>query len=81
MQDIFSHFGNHLKQADGSLNRSALGDIIFNDDTAKKWLENKIHPYVRDRFNEESAKIKQSSVVFAIPLLFEAVRSFRMMTV
>ena len=72
LQDIFAHFGDNLKLADGSLNRSALGDIIFNDPLAKRWLENKIHPYVRDRFSQELAQIEQDIVVLAVPLLFEA---------
>lgn len=72
LQEIFAHFGNHLRLEDGSLNRSALGDIIFNNLKAKQWIESKIHPYVRDRFKRESATIEQNTVVYAIPLLFEA---------
>ena len=72
MQHIFAHFGNDLKLADGSLDRTALGDLIFSDETAKKWLENKIHPYVRDRFSQALAQIEQDTVILAIPLLFEA---------
>ena len=72
LQHIFAHFGNDLKLADGSLDRTALGDLIFSDETAKKWLENKIHPYVRDRFSQALAQIEQDTVILAIPLLFEA---------
>ena len=72
LQNIFAHFGNDLKLADGSLDRTALGDLIFSDETAKKWLENKIHPYVRDRFSQALAQIEQDTVILAIPLLFEA---------
>ena len=69
---IFAHFGDRIKLADGSLDRSALGDLVFSNPKAKQWLESKIHPYVRDRFNRELAKIKNDTVVLAIPLLFEA---------
>jgi len=57
---------------DGSLNRSALGEIIFNDSGEKQWLESQIHPYVRDRFTSELGKITAETVVLSIPLLFEA---------
>ena len=72
LQAIFAHFGSYLQLEDGSLNRSALGDLVFSNPEAKQWLESKIHPYVRDRFSQELAKITHNTVVLAIPLLFEA---------
>ncbi len=61
-----------IKLSDGSLDRAALGNIIFNDSQEKQWLESQIHPYVRDRFTSELAKITAETVVLSIPLLFEA---------
>ena len=72
LEDIFKHFGNNLRLQDGSLDRLALGNIIFSDAEAKKWLEAKIHPYVRDRFSQELARSNDDIIVLAIPLLFEA---------
>jgi dephospho-CoA kinase len=75
LRAIFEHFGNYLQHKDGSLDRPALGDLVFSDPNAKQWLENLIHPYVRDRFTQELAKIEntqENTVVLAIPLLFEA---------
>lgn len=69
---IFDRYGDHLKLADGSLNRSALGDIIFNHPSEKKWLENQIHPYVRDRFALALKQEHHTTIVLSIPLLFEA---------
>ncbi len=72
LKRIFIRYGDRIKLADGSLNRSALGDIIFNDPDEKQWLENQIHPYVRDRFTTELKKITAETVILSIPLLFEA---------
>ncbi|WP_172657217.1 dephospho-CoA kinase [Myxosarcina sp. GI1] len=69
---IFIRYGDRLKLADGSLNRSALGEIIFNNSDEKRWLESQIHPFVRDRFNSESQNLHDKTLVYAIPLLFEA---------
>ena len=69
---VFQRYGDRVKLSDGSLNRSALGNIIFNDSDEKQWLENQIHPYVRDRFTIELEKIVASTVVLSIPLLFES---------
>lgn len=72
LKDIFARFGSHLQLTDGSLDRSALGDLVFGNLEAKHWLESQIHPYVRNRFSQELAKIINNTAVLAIPLLFEA---------
>ena len=69
---IFIRYGDQVKLSDGSLDRSALGNIIFNDQEEKQWLESQIHPYVRTRFTSELEKITAETVVLSIPLLFEA---------
>ncbi|NJK55094.1 MAG: dephospho-CoA kinase [Pleurocapsa sp. SU_5_0] len=69
---IFQRYGNQVKSADGNLNRSALGEIIFNNPQEKQWLEQQIHPFVRDRFAQELQQLKSKIVVLSIPLLFEA---------
>jgi len=72
LETIFYRYGDKVIQADRSLNRVSLGEIIFNDATEKQWLENQIHPYVRDRFEEELERVSNSIIVLDIPLLFEA---------
>ena len=72
LENIFERYGDKVKLTDDSLDRTALGEIIFNDPHQKQWLENQIHPFVRDRFNRELQRIKNFTVVLSIPLLFEA---------
>ena len=72
LRKIFERYGNRVKAADNSLDRQALGDIVFNNSSEKKWLESQIHPFVRDRFDRELQRISSNTVVMAIPLLFEA---------
>ena len=72
LSKIFKRYGNKVIAADNSLNRQALGDIVFNNFSEKQWLESQIHPFVRDRFAEELQRISSNTVVMAIPLLFEA---------
>ncbi|MDJ0689144.1 MAG: dephospho-CoA kinase [Xenococcaceae cyanobacterium MO_188.B32] len=71
LQAIVARYGDRLILPDGNLNRSALGEIIFQDEREKKWLESKIHPYVRDRFVEQLQQLDSKIVVLAIPLIFE----------
>jgi dephospho-CoA kinase len=72
LQAIYAHYGDSIKLPDGNLNRPALGDIIFNNVKEKQWLESQIHPYIRDRFEQELHQIQNDTIVLVIPLLFEA---------
>jgi dephospho-CoA kinase len=72
LERIFQRYGTKVKTQDNSLDRQQLGEIIFNNSKEKLWLENQIHPYVRDCFNKNLKQLESSVVVFSIPLLFEA---------
>ncbi len=72
LDKLFKHYGAEIQLPDGSLNRRRLGEIVFSNPEQKQWLEQQIHPYVRDRFRAELATLTDSIVVLVIPLLFEA---------
>lgn len=72
LKAIYRRFGKSLQLPDGSLNRRALGEIIFVSETEKAWLEAQIHPYVRQKFSTNIAQTKASVLVLVIPLLWEA---------
>ena len=74
LPEIREKFGDAVFNEDGTLNRRALGDITFTDQTARRVLEGIIHPAVQremmdrvDQAAEEGAKV----VIFNVPLLFE----------
>jgi dephospho-CoA kinase len=70
---VFDHFGNQIRHHDGSLNRAALGNIIFANPAERAWLEAQIHPYVRQQLVKQSAVFPEKlPIVMVIPLLFEA---------
>ncbi|MBE9193307.1 dephospho-CoA kinase [Gloeocapsopsis crepidinum LEGE 06123] len=70
-QAIAQRYGADLFLEDGTLNRKKLGEIIFNNVEERTWVEQQIHPYVRDRFAEAIQK-PYPTIVCVIPLLFEA---------
>jgi dephospho-CoA kinase len=61
--------------ADGSLDRAKLGAIVFAQAEERAWLEQQIHPFVRDRLIQERDRYQASNpdvpVVLVVPLLFE----------
>lgn len=69
---IITRYGANVKLPDGTLNRKHLGEIIFPKPEERQWLEQQIHPYVRDRMESQLALLESPTVVLVIPLLFEA---------
>jgi len=69
--EVVALFGDSILK-DGNIDRRALGELIFKDPTAKKQLENIIHPFVRREFEEAVASLKGDQIlVYEIPLLVE----------
>lgn len=73
LDNLCDRYGSSLRFEDGSLNRGLLGTIIFNDPQEREWVEQLIHPYVRNCFERDRARLTDRPViVMVIPLLFEA---------
>jgi len=70
---VVERFGSALLRADGSLDRAALGRLVFTDRAARADLEAIIHPEVYSRIREWSANLPAGTRVSIadIPLLFE----------
>ncbi len=73
---IAAEFGGGVLHADGSLDRAALGAIVFSDDEARHRLNAIVHPAVRResaaRFEAAFAADADAVVVYDVPLLVEA---------
>jgi len=74
---VLERYGNSIKiQKKGSqpsINRSALGEIIFNKPHERFWIEKLLHPIVKERLIKElEARKNEPIIVLIIPLLFEA---------
>lgn len=72
LQEVVARFGDSVLQADGSLDRPALGELIFNDAGARAELNAIIHPKVRAEAGRLEADVPSDGVVVhVIPLLVE----------
>ena len=70
---VLERYGELVAIDGGSINRAALGRIVFTNASERAWLEQLIHPVVRERFDEAlDAMQDEPVVVLMIPLLFEA---------
>ncbi|MBW4640312.1 MAG: dephospho-CoA kinase [Gloeocapsa sp. UFS-A4-WI-NPMV-4B04] len=70
--DAIAHRYADILLLDGTLNRQKLGEIIFNNLQERQWLEQQIHPDVRDRIVTAIKELSAQTVVLVVPLLFEA---------
>lgn len=73
---IAARFGPGVLDSQGSIDRKALGSIVFDDPQARRDLEALVHPCVtealRARLAEMAAAGSPRAVVLDVPLLFES---------
>ena len=75
-REIVKTFGKTVLNTDRSLNRQALGRIVFRNPEKRRRLERIIHPRVareQARLTKQAARTDpQAVVIYDVPLLFEA---------
>lgn len=69
--EIQKQFGLTVLNTDGSLNRSVLRTLIFNDSEQKIKLEKILHPLIYANINNQVAELSYPYCIIAIPLIFE----------
>ena len=73
LKQVKEAFGEEAIDEDGNMNRSYVGDVIFNHPEKRLELNEIVHPIVRDIMEQEKeAYLEQGyNVIMDIPLLFE----------
>lgn len=70
------HFGHGILLADGTLNRAALGEIVFNDQAALQVLNHLTHPAIRQEIKDRMYALEKEDplrlIIVDIPLLYES---------
>jgi dephospho-CoA kinase len=70
---IMQTFGSEVFLADGSLNRSKLGSMVFGNPEKLKALEQIVHPLVKANAQQIVAHLPKNSIaIYNVPLLVEA---------
>jgi dephospho-CoA kinase len=68
---IIEHFGAEISNPDQTLNRKMLANKIFNHVDEKIWLEQLLHPLIRDAVEVAKEKVTSPYCIVVIPLLVE----------
>lgn len=77
---LASHFTDAIIHTDGSLNRKALRDIIFANPQEREFLDQTLHPMIRELSESriaEARKLAYPYLVYAVPLLVETTQQER----
>lgn len=71
LKQITAHFGEAILLEDGTLNRSKLRELIFSDPKQKMWLNDLLHPMIRDKIDSDLSKVTSPYALLVAPLLIE----------
>ncbi len=71
---MVEHFGDTILAADGTLNRQAVADVVFNDPDQLKALNAIVHPKVGEEIDGriEAQRESDNVVILDVPLLVES---------
>ena len=71
LDQIASHFGGQILQANGTLDRTALRAEIFANDASRHWLQSLLHPLINRYLREHLAAAPSPYAMLVNPLLIE----------
>ena len=75
LTEIAETFGEEFLLPDGQLDRAALRQRVFADDSQRKALEAITHPRIRDELARQMSEAASPYVVLSSPLLLESGQS------
>ncbi|MEQ8174905.1 MAG: dephospho-CoA kinase [Syntrophomonadaceae bacterium] len=74
--DVVKHFGEQVLNEDRTINRTVLGQIVFNQPEQLKLLNQIVHPRIVERFQNDLDEIRndkpEAIVVMEVALLYES---------
>ena len=74
LKAIVDTFGSHVLQDDGTLNREALGAIVFHNEEKRQLLNSCLKTHIHNRIMELTSQYEQGNtpiLIYDIPLLIE----------
>ncbi|MEW7983877.1 MAG: dephospho-CoA kinase [gamma proteobacterium symbiont of Phacoides pectinatus] len=69
---ISRHFGDAILRIDGTLNRRALRNLMFDNPVEKQWVEQLLHPLIWRRMRHMLEQMESPYAILSIPLLAES---------
>ncbi|CAM2842933.1 dephospho-CoA kinase [Vibrio rarus] len=71
LKAIADKFGAGVLHNDGTLNRVTLRELLFADSSNKQWIDNLLHPMIRQRMQQQLTQVRSPYCLLVIPLMVE----------
>lgn len=71
LKAIVAHFSSDILTPEGSLDRAKLRQRIFSHDAEREWLNQLLHPMIRQEMQKQVENATSPYVIMVVPLLFE----------
>ncbi|MGR3970906.1 dephospho-CoA kinase [Shewanella sp. 1180_01] len=71
LEAIVTHFGAEILTPEGELDRAKLRQRIFSHPEEREWLNQLLHPMIRQEMLAQVEKATSTYVIMVVPLLFE----------
>ena len=71
LEAIAEHFGRSILKGDGTLDRAALRQRVFADESERQWLEQLTHPLIGQEILDQMAASRSPYTILSSPLLLE----------
>lgn len=71
LASIVEKFGRNILNAEGSLDRAELRAKVFEDSNAKVWLNQLLHPAIREAMQQAIVESITPYCILSVPLLIE----------
>ena len=72
LEAIVAKFGQQVLNQEGELNRSQLRQLVFSDPSNKDWLNQLLHPLIRQQMHRQTQAAQSSYCILSVPLLVES---------
>ena len=69
---IVERFGPQVLQAEGTLDRAALRQRVFQDEAQRGWLESLLHPLIFQEIDQYLSRAESPYAILVSPLLVES---------
>jgi dephospho-CoA kinase len=71
LKAIIEHFGSNIVDSTGQLDRAALRARVFNNASEQSWLNQLLHPAIRESMQAKIQASQAPYVILVVPLLVE----------
>ncbi|MFT4581687.1 MAG: dephospho-CoA kinase [Gammaproteobacteria bacterium] len=71
LRAVVRAFGSEVLNDEGTIDRTNMRQLIFEDESKRKTLETILHPLIRERISTQLSEVRSPYCILCVPLLVE----------